>query len=231
MPTTLPEPVDPDVIAGILSDRTRRSIYLHLRQRMSAATVNEIAERFAIHRNAAKFHLDKLLEAGLLRAEFKRVNGRKGPGAGRPSKLYTATEEEISFSVPERHYDLLATLLLRALTSGDDIEQVGRAFGRELALAAPGTEEPVAERVELVLSRLGFDPAVHAGPDGHLRITTQNCPFGRVALEAPNQEVCRLDRSIVQGLLEGFGMGPVRCEEHSSLAMGAAVCVREVAAR
>ena len=46
-------------------------------------TVNEVAEEFDIHRNAAKHHLDRLLDAGLLRAEFRRVNGRRGPGAGR----------------------------------------------------------------------------------------------------------------------------------------------------
>ncbi|HVE92201.1 MAG TPA: helix-turn-helix domain-containing protein, partial [Actinomycetota bacterium] len=86
------EPQDTDRISAVLGDPTRRAMYLHVKQRHSPLTVNDIAEHFGIHRNAAKFHLDKLLAAGLLRAEFRRVNGKRGPGAGRPSKLYSASD-------------------------------------------------------------------------------------------------------------------------------------------
>src|SRR5439155_13247107 len=186
------------------------------------------AASFGIHRNAAKHHLDRLLEAGLLQAEFRRVNGRRGPGAGRPSKLYTATDVEVSFSVPERHYDLLAHLLLQALTRGDDLETVGCRYGRELATAtqAEFPDADVTEGVRVALDRLGFQPTVERDRDGHLWVTTENCPFGTVAKSAPEGEVCRLDRSIIGGVLEAYGV-PSGVKGHASIAAGGDVCVRE----
>jgi predicted ArsR family transcriptional regulator len=233
MTTPFNLPRDPDHIAGVLSDERRRSIYLHVARSHGPLTVNEVAEQFQIHRNAAKFHLDKLLDAGLLRAEFRRLNGRRGPGAGRPSKLYSPTEEEISFSAPERHYDLLAHLLLQALTSGADIETVGYRFGDELATTmAPDLEgHDTPERVRIVLDRLGFRPSVEQTADGSMFVTTENCPFGRVAMEAPDGEVCRLDRAIVRGILEHFGGGCVDVCEHTSVRLGHDLCIREVVAR
>jgi predicted ArsR family transcriptional regulator len=192
-----------------------------------------VAEAFGIHRNAAKHHLDRLMEAGLLRAEFRRVNGRRGPGAGRPSKLYSATEVEVSFSVPERHYDLLAHLLLQALTQGADLETVGARFGRELADAtrAEGPVDDPLEGVARVLDRLGFRPHIETDAQGCTWITTENCPFGWVAMEAPAGEVCRLDRAIISGVLEGFGQPAAEVKGHTSIAAGQDVCVREVVAQ
>lgn len=225
-PIPLPRPSD----ALALADDRRRAIYLYVTRSHSPVTVNEVAAEFSIHRNAAKHHLDRLLEAGLLRADFKRVNGRKGPGAGRPSKLYSPTDAEVSFSVPERHYDMLAHLLLQALTQGDELEVVGERFGRELAAsaAAEGEVDDPIDGVRLVLDRLGFAPHLETDPEGCVWVTTHNCPFGSVALQAPEGEVCRLDRSIVAGVLAGFGCEGASVRGHASMAGGHDVCVREV---
>ncbi len=225
-PITLPRSAD----AQVLADERRRAVYLYVTRAHNPITVNDIAEEFGIHRNAAKHHLDRLLEAGLLRAEFKRVNGRRGPGAGRPSKLYSATGMEASFSVPERHYDLLAHLLLQALTRGDELETVGARFGRQLADATKEQDPEVeaAEGVRAVLDGLGFRPNIDTDADGKMWITTENCPFGWVAMEAPEGEVCRLDRAIISGVLEGFGCAPRQVKGHTSIAGGHDVCVREV---
>jgi predicted ArsR family transcriptional regulator len=223
-PIELPKAAD----AQVLADERRRAVYLHVSRATAPVTVNEIAETFDIHRNAAKHHLDKLLEAGLLKAEFRRVNGRRGPGAGRPSKLYSSTDVEISFSLPERHYDLLAHLLLQALTQGDDLETTGARFGRQLA-AAKLVEDPAiqpAEGVRAILDGLGFQPNVECDPDGHLWITTENCPFGWVAVQATEGQVCRLDRSIIAGVLDGFGC-PTTVKAHATIAGGQGTCVRE----
>jgi predicted ArsR family transcriptional regulator len=217
-------------LAQILADERRRSIYLFVTQSHRSVTVNEVAERFVIHRNAAKHHLDRLLEAGLLHAEFKRINGRRGPGAGRPSKLYSAGDVEVSFTVPERHYDLLAHLVLQAMTQGDGLENVGLRFGRELAEAARGEAADGLSGVGMVLDRLGFRSHIETDGDGCTWITTENCPFGWVAAEASDGEVCRLDRAIVAGILEGFGCGPAEVRGHSSMLAGQDVCIREVRA-
>lgn len=224
----IPLPRSTDALAHLLADDRRRAIFLWVIRSHRHVTVNEVAEEFRIHRNAAKHHLDKLLEAGLLRAEFRRVNGRKGPGAGRPSKLYSAQDVEMSFSVPERHYDLLAHLLLQALTGGDDLETVGRRFGRELASDLVATHDGPLEGVRTALDRLGFRPTIETDADGCTWITTDNCPFGSVALEAPDGEVCRLDRAIVAGVLEAFGCARTEVRAHATIAGGGEVCVREV---
>src|SRR3954469_2084561 len=171
--TASPIPLPRASDAQVLADERRRAVYLFVSRGHHTVTVNEVAEAFNIHRNAAKHHLDRLLEAGLLQAEFRRVNGRRGPGAGRPSKLYTATDVEVSFSVPERHYDLLAHLLLQALTRGDDLETVGARFGRELgeATKAEFPDSDVSGGVQRALDRLGFRPKVETDADGRLWIT------------------------------------------------------------
>jgi predicted ArsR family transcriptional regulator len=228
-PVSLPR--SSDALAQILSDERRRAIYLFVTQSHSSVTCSEVAERFGIHRNAAKHHLDRLLEAGLLRAEFRRVNGRRGPGAGRPSKLYSAGDVEVSFSVPERHYDLLAHLVLQAMTQGGDLESVGARFGRELADASRDEVSQGLEGVRAVLDRLGFRAHIETDADGCTWITTENCPFGWVAAEAPEGQVCRLDRAIVAGILEGFGCGKTDVVGHASMLAGQDVCIREVRVR
>ena len=224
-PIPLPRTAD----AQVLADERRREVYLFVSKSSGPVTVNEVAERFRIHRNAAKHHLDRLLEAGLLRAEFRRVNGRRGPGAGRPSKLYSSTDAEISFSVPERHYDLLAHLLLTALTQGDELETVGARFGLQLAHARrlERPDDDVTEGVQAILDGLGFRPSVETDDSGHLWITTESCPFGWVAAEASEGQICRLDRAIVGGVLEGYGMPTSAVVGHSSIASGQGSCVRE----
>lgn len=215
--------------AQVLADERRRAVYLHVSRQQTPVTVNEIAEAFQIHRNAAKHHLDRLLEAGLLKAEFRRVNGRRGPGAGRPSKLYSSTEVEVSFSLPERHYDLLAHLLLQSLTQGDDLETIGTRYGRQLA-SSKLADDPSIEAedgVREVLDGLGFRPEVETDADGHVWITTQNCPFGWVAAEASEGQICRLDRAVIAGVLDGFGCATSAVKGHSTIAAGQGTCVRE----
>jgi predicted ArsR family transcriptional regulator len=229
----LPTAVD----AQVLADERRRAVYLYVSRSSGPVTTNEVAEAFGIHRNAAKHHLDRLLQAGLLRAEFKRVNGKRGPGAGRPSKLYSSTDVEVSFSLPERHYDLLAHLLLEALTHGDDLERVGARFGRRLAEGKRAKAKTSAERddaaegVRELLEGLGFRPTVESDADNHLWVTTENCPFGWVAVQASEGEICRLDRAIVAGVLEGFGCPTSDVRGHSTIAGGQGTCVREAIPR
>lgn len=221
------EPFHLDLLGDVLADRTRRGIYLYVKHQREPVSVNQVAEAFDMHRNAVKFHLDKLLEAGLLIADFRRINGRRGPGAGRPSKLYSASDVEVSFTVPERRYDLLATLLLRALTSGECLEDVGLAFGRSLAEDTRASCDDGVECARDLLASLGFEPTIEVDAEGMTWITTENCPFGKVAMDAPDAQVCSLDHAIVRGILESFG-GRVEIVEHASMAHGHDTCVREV---
>ena len=97
-----------------------------------------------IGRPLAAFHLDKLVEAGVLEARFERRTGRTGPGAGRPSKLYRPIGGEVSASVPDRHYDLAGSLLASAVATAtrtgapvaDCVRETARAAGAMLGADA-----------------------------------------------------------------------------------------------
>ena len=78
-------------------------------------TRDDAVETTAVARLVAAFHLDKLVDAGLLRAEFGRPPGRGGPGAGRLAKYYLRAVDEPSVTVPERRYELPAPLLAEAV--------------------------------------------------------------------------------------------------------------------
>ena len=76
-------------IASAFGDPTRRDIFLHVHQRTDGVTAAEVADRFDLHANVARHHLDKLAAGGYLEVSVERPDGG---GAGRPSKRYRPTE-------------------------------------------------------------------------------------------------------------------------------------------
>ncbi|HWH99983.1 MAG TPA: helix-turn-helix domain-containing protein, partial [Propionibacteriaceae bacterium] len=80
-----------DRLAGLaaLADPIRRSLYLYVSAQPGPVSRDQASDALDIARHTAKFHLDKLAEEGLLDTSFKRLSERRGPGAGRPTKLYT----------------------------------------------------------------------------------------------------------------------------------------------
>ena len=69
-----------------------------------------MAERFELHPNVARHHLEKLAAGGYLDVELDRHDS-----AGRPSKRYRAAADDNHLVFPPQRDDLLATLLARAL--------------------------------------------------------------------------------------------------------------------
>ncbi|MGH2687831.1 MAG: transcriptional regulator, partial [Actinomycetota bacterium] len=111
-----------------LSDDLRRRLYLHVRGQAHPVSREEAAGAVGISRKLAAFHLDKLVEQGLLTYDYRRPPGRTGPGAGRPAKVYRPSDVEIELSIPERRYDLMGTLLAEAIrTETPDTPSVDHA--------------------------------------------------------------------------------------------------------
>jgi predicted ArsR family transcriptional regulator len=157
----------------------------------------------------AKFHLDRLVDDGLLLAEYRRPPGRGGPGAGRPAKLYRAVGD-IEVSAPERHYDIAGRLLVRAVATAartgepvsGAVSNVAHAAGRELAsddVSTAGRGRP-DRRLVTLLESCGFEPSRARG-----EITLRNCPFHRLA-EEERELVCGMNLSFVRGCIEGIGV-------------------------
>ncbi|HWF81396.1 MAG TPA: transcriptional regulator, partial [Streptosporangiaceae bacterium] len=110
---------------GGLDDPVRRRLYVYVSGRDEAVGRDEAAAAVGIGRPLAAYHLDKLVDLGLLTASYQRPTGRRGPGAGRPAKLYAISGREFSVSIPPREYELAARLLAQAVN--DDVSGGARA--------------------------------------------------------------------------------------------------------
>src|SRR5215469_1908044 len=161
---------EPGIAAvGGLDDRTRRRLYDYVSGSRRAVGRDEAASAVGIGRPLAAYHLDKLVDLGLLTTSYERPLGRRGPGAGRPAKLYSRSAREFSVSIPPREYELAARLLAQAVSAdasgaaraalGDAAHQLGVDLGR--SSREVGDESGDAEAA---LAHHGFEPV--RAPDG-----------------------------------------------------------------
>jgi predicted ArsR family transcriptional regulator len=188
-----------------LDQPLRRDLYDRLARSGHWTTRDEAAEDLGIARSVAAFHLDKLVEAGVLEVRFERMGGRTGPGAGRPSKLYRRVAGEVGASVPDRRYDLAGSLLATAVAEstatntpvGDCLHEVAHAAGE--AVGERAREGSVVE----ALSGCGYEPRK---TDADIVLT--NCPFHRLA-EEQRDLVCGMNLDFVEGVIEGLASDDV----------------------
>ncbi|MFD0773731.1 helix-turn-helix domain-containing protein [Streptomonospora algeriensis] len=96
---------------SILAEPLRRRLYDCVVQRGGEVSRAEAAEAVGARRNLAAFHLDKLVEAGPLEVDRRKVSGREGPGSGRPPKLDRRSRREHAAQLPPRDYGTTAALL------------------------------------------------------------------------------------------------------------------------
>ena len=108
-----------------LEDPVRRRLYDVVSSRPEAVGRDEAAALAGIGRPLAAYHLDKLVESGLLTVTYQRLGGRSGPGAGRPAKLYAKSDREFAVSVPPRDYELnLELTYVAQIVSGWTVQPV-----------------------------------------------------------------------------------------------------------
>lgn len=228
-------------ITSAFGDPTRRGIYLFAveqagsdptaHEATACITAGQVAERFELHPNVARHHLDKLTAAGYLEIVLRRA---EGAGAGRPSKRYRLSSERVELDLPVRHQDLLVSLLGRALAELPAsraealAEEVGTEYGQAMATAMGGrvdgahTFRAALHAVADALTAHGF--AAHAEQQGfELRIVSETCPFGGAPIEHP--VICAVDRGMVKGMLAGLSGFDADPAIRSSRPMGDDVCV------
>ena len=216
-------------ITHAFGDPTRRAVYLFAHSNERGVTATQVAEKFGLHPNVARHHLDKLAAGGYLDVAVERS---ESGGAGRPSKHYRAHDEQVTLSVPVKTDDLVLTMLGRALgrLSPADAEamaeEVGVEYGRAMAAGVGGADGQRSFRAALhavadALTAHGF--AAHTEQRGsELRIVNNHCPFGAAAIEHP--VICAVDRGMVKGMLAAL-YGDTEPETAASLPRGDEVCV------
>ena len=188
-----------------------RGVYL-LGAKGAWVSRDDVAAALDVPRSVAAFHLDKLVDAGLLEVRFERRTGRGGPGAGRPAKLYRRAAPGVELSLPERRYDLAGALLAQALEAtaagapvGEAVARVahdaGRRAGAEAADDAGRPRRRADRRAVVVraLERQGYEPRTT-----DREVALANCPFHDLA-ESHRSLVCGKNLELLAGLLEGAG--------------------------
>jgi predicted ArsR family transcriptional regulator len=191
-----------DRVAAVsaLDEPVRRALLDYVSRSDAPVSRDDAAEAFGLARSTAAFHLDRLAEAGLLAVEFRRLAGRTGPGAGRPSKLYTKAAGEVAVTVPERRYDFAGHLLLAAIEESTRTGETMREALRRTAEQAGRTLASGGEPLERILEDQGFEPR----PDGHGGLVLGNCPFHRLARQH-TEIVCHLNLELLRGAADGSG--------------------------
>ena len=196
---------------SVLADPVRRRLYDAVTRSGRDMGRDEAAKAVHVDRSLAAFHLDKLVEAGFLEASYRRLSGRGGPGAGRPSKVYRRAARELSLTLPARQYEAAAQVFATAIersasrSVAREVSSAARDVGERLGdevkeLAGSRADEDKVTRVaERVLARNGFEPY----RDGRT-IRMRNCPFDALA-SMHRDLVCGMNVAMMEGLVARCG--------------------------
>lgn len=196
---------------GVLRDPVRRALYQYVAREAGAVTRDQAAEALGISRALAVFHLDRLADEGLLDVSFRQLSEKRGPGSGRPSKLYRRSTRQVDVSLPPRSYELAAQLLAAAVEGAsspetiDMLSDVARSFGQRLGdeaeqrVGAGADAEMKLNAAQELLAGHGFEPVRVSETEIRLR----NCPFHALA-ECHRGLICGMNLSLMRGVVDGL---------------------------
>jgi predicted ArsR family transcriptional regulator len=206
-------------VVGSLDDPVRHRLYRFVAAHGEPVGRDEAATAAGIGRPLAAYHLDKLVDLGLLVASYQRPAGRGGPGAGRPAKVYARSGAEFAVSVPPRDYELAARLLAAAVESDETgtcqtaLEGAARRLGASAGQRRRAGGDGGPELAMAALAEHGFEP--FRDEDGTIRL--RNCPFHQLAADYP-RVVCAMTLALVEGVVSGV----LECAPGSALHAGPA---------
>jgi predicted ArsR family transcriptional regulator len=205
---------------GSLAEPSRRALYLYVVEQADAVSRDQAAEAVGVPWHSAKFHLDRLVEDGLLDVEYRRLSGRTGPGAGRPAKLYRRSDRELRVALPERRYeavgDVLATAVDSALREGTPMTEALQAAAEQRGRELAGTQRAAADaggredsgdrsvaRLLAVLAREGYEPLLEE-PDRRA-VRLRNCPLDQLARKH-TELVCGVNLTLLTAVVDEIGV-------------------------
>jgi predicted ArsR family transcriptional regulator len=187
---------------------------------VSPRTARDLAEKLGIQESAARGHLDRMEERGLVVPTFRRE------GVGRPRKRYALTGQ--GQDLFPKKYDLILDTVVDELLAREGEEYVSALFAesarrmaRRVASEIPkgGNANERTRNLVTALNGLGFRCTAQEAPDGRLRIVRTNCVFRHSALSHPYLLCEVFDKHLTEALLgqvgvdlqDSIGHGGVRC--------------------
>lgn len=181
-------------------------------------TASELADELALHVTTVRFHLDQLVAAGLLTTRSLR-----GPGAGRPRKVYLVNPGSLSdlrvLDGRSAHaFEMLAGLLARNWIAPDgttlSAEEAGRRWSQERLEEPDGAPAPAATPGQWlqklgtaidVLNEWGYTAEINTSQGGRqASIRLADCPFLDMARDRPDV-VCAVHRGLLDGAMTALG--------------------------
>lgn len=191
-------------VSGIsaLAEPARRELYRYVVAQPEPVSRDQAAAGTGLPRHTVKFHLDKLVEEGLLDTEFRRLSGRRGPGAGRPTKLYRRSDRQVTLTLPERHYELAAQILAGAVSDAardgtpvlEAVQHAAAETGHQLGSAAGQPDS-----ISAALAAHGYEPRAQGG-----RVVLANCPFHALSRDH-TALICGMNLHLITALLDELG--------------------------
>jgi predicted ArsR family transcriptional regulator len=203
-----------------VGDPGLRAALLFVRRQPTPVTADDAAAALRIHRTVARSRLERLLRAGLLETRFVRRNGRSGPGAGRPAKLYAAAPERHALEFPPRRLAAIVARLLDEIplsSRAAALRRVGEGHGHDVADTAgirPSTDPGRGlEAVCAGLRTLGFPVTLERVDEDGGVLSTPDCPLRPLVRDHP--EAAEIDRGMWAALVargvSGVVARRVRC--------------------
>jgi predicted ArsR family transcriptional regulator len=170
-------------------------------------TAKDLALRFDIQESAARGHLERLEERGLVTPHFRRE------GVGRPRKRYqlTTAGQELF----PRKYELLLDSVIDQILAREGEGYVSALFAeaaKKLAhqmvegIPRGATRSERAKAVADALNQFGFRATVEETKGGGLKIVRNNCVFRHNALSHAYLLCEVFDRHLTQELLGKSGV-------------------------
>ncbi len=187
---------------GVLADPVRRRLYRFVCSQHEPVSRDQAAQAVGLARHKAKFHLDRLEAEGLLEADYVRLTGRSGPGAGRPAKRYRRGTKEFAVTLPARDYELAARIMADAIAESartrtpilDVLTETAAVYGAAIAAAA-GDHGLAPDATLDIVVRILTEHAYEPRRNGSM-VTLANCPFKALAADHTDL-ICQLNHALL----------------------------------
>jgi len=218
---------DPHHAAALLASPVRRQIVDTLSRAGApdteavAMTAAALGAEVGLHVTTVRFHLDRLVAAGILESGLRRDGA-----AGRPRKVYSLAAgslADVDAHAEVDHLRLLSGLLASTLTEGVSGHtmtpaEAGRRWAVEHVPLRDGSapaDTPgrwlgkLAQMID-VLEEWGYTPEVRTSDGGRsAEVTLAHCPFLDLARATP-AVVCGIHRGLIAGSLAQLGENGTR---------------------